>query len=30
MEPIGWVVRIEPIRHGAPHNMLRPDARSCR
>ena len=29
MEPIGWVTQIEPIRHGAPHNGLRPDARSC-
>jgi recombinase len=30
MEPIGWVTQIEPIWHGAPHNRLRPDARSCR
>jgi len=29
MEPIGWVPQIEPIWHGAPHNRLRPDARSC-
>jgi len=29
-KPIGWVTQIEPIWHGAPHNRLRPDARSCR
>ena len=29
MEPIGWVTQIEPIWHGAPHDRLRPDARSC-
>jgi hypothetical protein len=30
MEPVGWVTQIEPICHGAPHNRLCPDARSCR
>jgi hypothetical protein len=29
MEPSGWATQIEPIWHGAPHNRLRPDARSC-